>query len=226
VGQTIRYDDFTIVEGEHPDLMPFHGGYQSTTAIDSITVQRRINDGAWVTLADDVQPDGAVTDPIPALAGTNTYRAVSKTVLPTSANGTPINTTWDPPALGTPIYINGGENYTTPNHIHGDTAQETPNISVTFHHFAGEDGLPTAYTSPETTQRLSFQGNILTEYGDTPREQWLKQYLANEPICYRDRRGRRLFGRLTGLSITDQNGVMTLNGEITCTKPPQGETQQ
>lgn len=25
MGQTIRYDDFTIVEGEHPDLMPFHG---------------------------------------------------------------------------------------------------------------------------------------------------------------------------------------------------------
>lgn len=25
VGQTIRYDDFTIVQGEHPDLMPFHG---------------------------------------------------------------------------------------------------------------------------------------------------------------------------------------------------------
>ncbi|WP_435298542.1 fibronectin type III domain-containing protein [Timonella sp. A28] len=177
---------------------------------ETLDIQRQIGDGPWITIATDIPPDGALTDPIPSLLDINRYRAISKTSLPSSNTGQPVEIVWVPPILGTPIFINGGDGFGLTCHVHGHSADETSTVATELHHVAGNP-YPVAYWGTEENHRIGFSGNLL--YGASTREEWLALARSRSIVCYRDRRGRREFGVLT-VALSDNGLVISVSGAV------------
>lgn len=180
------------------------------TIPETLDVQRQIGDGDWVTIAVDLPVDGAVIDPLPSLRYANRYRAISKTTLPTSADGTPIEVTWDAPLGGTHFYLNAGAGFGLVCHAPGHTSDDTVTIEQSTHIFAGRPFPVTFYGEHEEYQ-VSFTGPLIDDA--TERNEWLALLRARTVVCCRDRLGRRIFGTLA-LTLTTSGGLTTVSGTI------------
>ena len=218
LGSQAWWDDVTIVEGTHPDLTPFHGSMQSTQPVNTLDIQRRIDDGEWVTIATNIPPDGAVTDPIPTLNGVNTYRAISRTDDVTNPGPT-TTTEWEKPLGGTHFYLNAGENFHTVAHAPGHQTDDILTIEQTTHQFAGNPH-PVTYYGEHETYQIPFTGPLIDTA--TPRPQWLELLRQRGTACYRDSLGRRTFGTLQ-LTLPTAGGLTTVNGTITQSDYIEGE---
>ncbi|WP_333811094.1 fibronectin type III domain-containing protein [Timonella senegalensis] len=209
-GGDVWWDPFTIAEGVHPDLMPWTGDTQSTTDVETITVQRQIGDGTWVTIASDIQPDSAITDPLPSLDGTTYYRALSKSA-DTDAPGPEIQAVWERPLGGTHFYLNAGDGFLTVAHAPGHQTDDQLTIEQSSHQFAGRPD-PVVFYGEHETYTVPFTGPLIDTA--TPRQTWLQLLRERGIVCYRDSLGRRVFGTLT-LQLPTAAGLTTVQGSIT-----------
>ncbi|ACV09958.1 hypothetical protein [Jonesia denitrificans] len=177
---------------------PYFDGYTpSTVPAEFLTLQRSIDGSPWVTLAEDIQLDGAVTDPIPALAGTNTYRAVSKTVLPTSANGPNVDYQINEPKWH---YINTGPHMSEVYRVYGNpnlSRQHSRNRATI--HMAGRAN-PITITGENRSSTYTLTAQLTPDA--TPPNQWENLEWTPDPICYRDPSGQRILGTVNGTELT------------------------
>lgn len=180
------------------------------TLPETLDVQRQIGDGDWITIAADLPVDGAVLDPIPSLLDLNRYRAVSKTSLPSSADGNSTEVTWEAPLGGTHFYLNAGAGFGLVCHAPGHTSDDTVTIEQSTHIFAGRQFPVTFYGDHEEYQ-VTFTGPLIDDA--TERNEWLALLRARTIVCYRDRLGRRIFGTLS-LSLQTSAGLTTVSGTI------------
>lgn len=206
----VFWDALTIAEGVHPDLMPFDGDTQSTTDVETITVQRQIGDSTWVTIASDIQPDSAITDPLPSLDGTTYYRALSKSA-DTDAPGPEVQAVWERPLGGTHFYLNAGDGFLTVAHAPGHQTDDQLVIEQSSHQFAGRPD-PVVFYGEHETYTVPFTGPLVDTA--TPRQAWLQLLRERGIVCYRDSLGRRVFGTLT-LQLPTASGLTTVQGSIT-----------
>ncbi|WP_313277716.1 hypothetical protein, partial [Timonella senegalensis] len=196
VAQSLMWDMLTIAEGAHPDLMPFDGDTQSTTDVETITVQRQIGDGSWVTIASDIQPDSAITDPLPVLNGPNRYRAISKTSLPSSADGPNIEHEINEQRWH---YINHGPALDQVVRLGANDAETSDtNRDSETHAWAGQH-LPTLYIGEARNRGLTYQGDLPPDGSPWPDVEALG-WIDTE-ACYRTPAGRRAFVHIQSVSV-------------------------
>lgn len=217
------WDDVTIVEGTHPDLMPFTGRTPSETtedgyaivyswngAVDASTstasygpapetvsnsIYRQIDDGEWVLIAEDVPPNGVYVDPIPSIAGVNRYKAVAWTDAPAQAESVPVDVLVAEPGF---VYLNWGPGF-------GEFVRWYGNIKLsgstsrerTLHQFAGRKK-PVPFFGEAREQKVSISGRLTPDSSSLYDVEGAVN--AAEVVCLRDPKGRRMFGVTGSLS--------------------------
>jgi hypothetical protein len=199
-----------------------------TEEIDTVSVERQVDGaGEWFPVAEPIDPDGTVIDPLPSTSGSNSYRAVV-----TGVNGShlimapitcsPQDCDW--------VRINFGPRLTSVVRCNGapDVSAETTRERATAHYLGRH--WPALLVGDAYTQTISFKGTLHfdPDCDDcTPRTgatstsaEWEAMSLAADAIMFRDHAGRRVLGSLGELQIsTHHPGVAELSLSLTVIDP-------
>jgi hypothetical protein len=169
----------------------------ATVAITSVDVQRQINGGAWVTLLTGVVLDVAtyaatVQDTLPITVGTNTYRAIAYSALPSSRTSATADVVTNETTWG---YLSGGDGFGTVARVRA-MPSFTPSASLdkALYHFAGRQ-LPVQFTGEAVTSTLAVGGKLTYDSGT--RADFLALGKAVGVHCWRGPDGARMFGSLS-----------------------------
>lgn len=188
-----------------------------TEPIVSVDVQRQINGGEWVTILTGVVLDGGtltaiVQDTLPITVGTNTYRAVAYSALPSSVTSptddvVTSETTWG--------YLSGGTGFGTVARFRAmPTFGGSASRAKAVYHFAGRPK-PVQLAGDALSFTLNVSGRLGADSGTVAEFEALGQ--AEGVLCWRGPDGRRVFGSVpkvdTGTSR--QAGQATVAFSIT-----------
>lgn len=169
-----------------------------TVAIDHVDVQRQIDGGVWVTaIAGVVLTPVAtvltaiVSDPAPTIAGTNAYRLVAYSALPSSETSSTVTVVTAEKLWS---FLSYGDRFATVARMRatptfGSTAQR----DRALYHFAGR-ALPVQLTGEAVDLALTVSGQ-LRDTSSTPEEFEAAAYTAGV-VLWRDPTGRRVFGSI------------------------------
>lgn len=186
---------------------------------DSVTIERRADQGDWVTLGIGILLPSTFTDSLPVTNGINEYRVTSASDTgATSAIVYRIDGTDG--TLGTGrdplwVWISYGDSFGTHLRFHGDVdISETSGRERATQQFLGRPK-PVAYVGANTTLSVSASGALFFDrtclvatsagdctYDSSPRE-WRLAGTDSEIVCYRDFTGRRIFGTISDVQTTD-----------------------
>lgn len=169
----------------------FDGSTLSTVPAESLTLRRSINGGDWVTLAEDLALDDAVTDPLPTIAGTNTYQVISRTSLPTEAIGQAVDAVLAEPGW---IYINFGSNLSEVVKFYGNAKVSSSTLRAKeLRHFAGRKK-KVAFYAMALTETTNISGRLTPDSSDL----FSMKHAFREAtdVCLRTPTGLRQFGAL------------------------------
>lgn len=168
-----------------------------TVAIATVTIQRKVNDEDWVTIIAGLVLSGTplsavVIDTRPTINGTNTYRALAYSALPSSA------TSLDAVAItaeGYWSFLSAGDGFATIVRMKArpqfgaETSRERA-----LHHFAGR-AKPVQFEGEATTLMLSIAGELLAD--SSRPEEFEALALISGPVLWREPTGRRVFASLS-----------------------------
>lgn len=156
---------------------------------------RSIDDGPWVRIVTGVSPWGAAIDPTPSLSGVNRYRAVAWTEDGVSSTSEPVEVEVREPGW---TYVNFGPGFTQWVRFYGKPSYSGETArSRTLHRFAGRDR-PVAFFAPDASQKIGVSGRLTPD--SSTLTEWERAVATAEVVCYRDPKGRRMFGVLGPLS--------------------------
>lgn len=192
----------------------------------AVVVERKVGDGEWVTLAEELPIPNTLLDPLPTTAGANHYRITSISAIPTYRVND-IITVWtpsghvgptEPSGLGDPtgqwIHLSYGTGWQTTLRLNGDpeiTDESGRVVSVEpllgrsrpVALFGANTTLvynvkASAYVAPFTDCQVPEDDCTYSSGHDT----W--QRLAQEAglVAYRDYLGHRVFGVVDGVSVS------------------------
>ena len=180
--------------------------------VDTVTVQRRIDGGPWVTLFDgitfDDSPDTTVLDTTPSLKGVMEYRLVVTSISPSTAVTEPVqietlgvaSTIWG--------FLSYGEGFTTILRGAGNPSlSDSPDRARGAMAAAGRR-FPILLVGDQRTRTRSVSLRVVwDELPGAPGpastdQEWIDAGLDAETVCWRDWRGVRIFGRLDGMQVT------------------------
>lgn len=190
----VWWDGLTIEEGATPGTY-FDGDTPLTTDVVWADVERRDEGGEWVLIASGLDPSTSVVDRTPRL-GKVEYRAVSRTTLPTETAGEVAVAEWVHDS--DPFYVNGGANLDVVCRGRGSEANDEYGIEQASHQFAGRSR-PTPFFGEATEREVSATGRILHTpdlYEVSHRQDWVDLLHEFSVVCFRDCRGRKVFGLL------------------------------
>lgn len=165
-----------------------------TVAIATVDVQRSIDGGPWLTILTGIVLDGdgltaLVQDTVPITIGTNTYRAIAYSTLPSSVMSDEETvlaneTTWG--------YLNGGEGFGTVARVRAMPSFDPESSrDKALYHFAGRPK-PVQLTGEALSFTLGVQGHLTSDSGSAAEFEALGQ--ADGVLCWRGPDGRRIFG--------------------------------
>lgn len=165
-----------------------------TEPIVTVNVQRKIGDGEWVTILSGIVLDGGtltaiVQDTLPITVGTNTYRAVAFSALPSSVMSAEdeiatSETTWG--------YLSGGDDFATVARFRATpTYAASTSRDKALYHFAGRPK-PVQLAGEALTATLSVSGKLTSDSATAAEFEALGQ--AEGVVCWRGPDGRRVFG--------------------------------
>lgn len=167
-----------------------------TEAITSVSVQRKIDAGEWVTILSGVVLDestltATVQDTVPATVGTNTYRAIAFSDLPSSVMSSEEEVTTSETTWG---YLSGGTGFATVARFSA-MPSFTPSASRSkaLYHFAGR-GKPVQFTGEALSYTLAVSGKLTSDSGTA--DDFKALGLAAGVHCWRGPDGERVFGSL------------------------------
>lgn len=193
----------------------------TTVAVDHVSVQRRINGGDWITVANSIDmsvvKDLFYIDPLPITHGLNEYRVIAVSATPSYRVGNPVPITTsdgDTPGDGVWAFLNYGPNFTTLLRYHGD-----PTIAIkTARNKAAQPLLglefPIILQGTNVTRELTLTGSLYYSDDcipfdlnncvfDSSTDDWNTAGEEAGLVCFRDYRGRRYFGMLGDVITTD-----------------------
>lgn len=162
--------------------------------ITSMDIQRKINDGDWVTLISGVVFDGSafnVVDYIPSINGTNTYRVVAYSATPTSNYSAEAVEVVAEPNL---CFLNAGTSFATYAKLKAQPQiQAKTSRAKALYHFAGRTK-PVQLTGEAQSLTLSVSGMLIGS-SSTP-EEFEEMAYTDGVVCWRDPTGRRIFASI------------------------------
>lgn len=173
-----------------------------TEPIATVDVARSINGGPWVTIASGLTlgaVDGVLTviltDTTPTIAGTNTYRVIAFSDLPSS---TMSDDTDAVTAERRWCYLSTGDGFTAVARLRAvPTFKSDASRARALYHFAGRPK-PVQLTGEATDLVLSISATLL---GDSSTvEDFEAMATTPDVVLWRDPTGRRLFGSLGKVS--------------------------
>lgn len=198
---------------------------QGTETIDTVDLQRKIGNGEWVTWAAGIvlQADtlqAILLDTTPTLKGTNYYRAVIRSAVPSSKLSAETTSAVTEPSWG---FLNSGPGFADVIRMR---ARLSPRSSVgrnkNVYHFAGR-GKPVELSGEETNLALavqailhpasSGQGGLSSE-----PEEMEAAGLDAGVVVWRDYTGRRIFASLSDVNVDysiDSKGLYPVSFGLT-----------
>lgn len=187
----------------------------SALTVDHSTLDRSIDGGTtWERVADQLPTSTTVTDPECLSAGTTRYRATAVSTLPSSAVSIGELNVQDDRSM----YLSGGDATVARLHYNPDTTITPSLVYQEEHYFSGQKK-PTLIEGTATSLIIQASATILpdrvTSIGtDVASNLNALITLASTPglKLYRDGRGRRVFGRLYNMQISDHtDGVSSVS---------------
>lgn len=173
-----------------------------TEAIDTVDVQRSLDGGVtWVTIAAGIvlagDPlDANVIDTVPTLNGTNTYRVIAYSALPSSAMSDPTDVAVAEQEWG---YLNNGDGFATVARVSAMPSYESATARARLlYHFAGR-AKPVQFEGEALSQVLSVGGKLTA--GSATMAEFEAMGRATGVFCWRDPTGRRIFGSLGPMAV-------------------------
>jgi len=162
-----------------------------TVAAVSASVQRRIDSGDWVTIADNLDPAATFKDPIPDSSGLNEYRAISTSAIPSSATGPTVSvTTTDQEWL----WVNYGPGFGSVLKCHANLSlSDEASLAQVANHFENRPK-PVAFWG--TAQTRTFSASATLDADSSPLADWQVGAITRGPVFVRDMRGFRVYGHL------------------------------
>lgn len=175
------------------------------TLVDTVSIERRIGtdtNAEWVRIADHIDPQLTLTDPIPLL-GHNTYRAISHSADGAASIGPEfeIEWPWRDSGLG---YVNTGTGWALQARAWSTDVGRAPEIDAVVERWSGVTGYGDPIYGAGELETVTVSGELQATLGCSTAEEWLDVLRAREPVCYRDTQGRRIFGMLS-ISALDQS---------------------
>ena len=172
-----------------PDVAP-----AGTGEVEAVSVSVwRAGDGGWVLVADELAPGTTVTDMIPPLGTTVTYRAIATSALPSTAESVhvPVDTStrW--------VFFNFGPGFGSVVRLWGNlSASQSVGRQRTLHHFAGRPD-PVEFAGGERTRTYEVTGRLFAPWQPPDKTSTAEEFFdladAPAPVCVRDPEGVRLF---------------------------------
>ena len=199
----------------------------ASVTVDTVDIERQIDNGAWVLIGNNVPVPMTIIDTIPSVTGTNAYRITSISSLPSYyvndvviVQGTNEDPMW--------AFLSYGDGFGTVLRLRGSLATSaTAQRARAARNFMGRR-FPTLLVGEEVGRAVAVRGTAYyddrcgtrphCDY-DSPRDDWETAALEAEVVCYRDHTGRRMFGMLGDVSTTDTYpGVADIGFSITETE--------
>lgn len=156
--------------------------------------------GVETLVSDNVPLNTAVTDHVPATAGTNTYRVVTWSATPTSAEATLDvvgNSEW--------IFVNGGPDYSTLARLRGGpVVQLSSGRDKVLHQFVGYTA-PVEFAGTARSRVFGLSGYVdgfgveTSQWGSWTSWEAIADLPA--PLLYRDPIGRREYVSISDVSV-------------------------
>lgn len=172
----------------------------ATVEITTVDVQRRINGGEWITLLTGVVLDSVtrlatVQDTVPITVGTNVYRAIAYSALPSSVmspeeTAVTAETVWG--------YLSGEAAFATVARFRAmPSFTPTAGRDKEVYHFAGRSK-PVQLAGEAVSFALAVAGKLTSDSATAAEFEALGQ--AEGVHCWRGPDGRRVFGSLSPVS--------------------------
>ncbi len=189
----------------------------ATQPIVSVDVQRQINGGAWVTLLTGVVLDvvtfaATVQDTLPITVGTNTYRAIAYSALPSSRTSPTVDVVTNETTWG---YLSGEARFATVARFAAmPIYAPSTSRAKALYHFAGRPK-PVQLAGEALTYTLAVSGKLSSGSGSPAAFEALGQTTGVH--CWRGPDGRRVFGSLDKmvLGVTRINALDTVAFTLT-----------
>lgn len=216
---TVYWDKVVIEEGETEGAY-WDGDSASHTDAEAIDVERCDEGGDWLLIASGIDSGGTIIDRTPRI-GDVEYRAIARTTLPTERTGEVAVAQWVHDH--DPVWVNGGASMGTVRRARGAEANDEYGVEQTSHQFAGRSR-PTPFFGEATTREVSMTGRILhvpDRHEVSTRPEWVELLHQFGVVCYRDCRGRKVFG-LLDVSFDTKQTVETVSVKVTETEWEEG----
>lgn len=190
--EPVWWDGLTLEKGVTPGTY-FDGDTPVSTDTIFADVERNDGDG-WTLIASGIDPTTRITDRTPRL-GEVRYRAISRTVLPTERTGPEAVASWVHDS--DPVYVSGGTGWSRTCTARGADASDKATVEQELQQFAGS-ALPVPFFGEARGYETTFTGRIWQHplHPVSTREDWVALLYEAGLVCFRDCRGRKVFGLL------------------------------
>lgn len=176
-----------------------------TEAIDTVDIQRQIDGGDWVTWVTGIELDAfyqaILADTAPTIKGTNNYRLIIRSAVPSSKMSPELALATAEPSWG---FLSTGPGF---SQIVRMRARLSRRISLgrnrSTYHFAGR-GRPIELSGEETNLSLGVSGILFPPSmgGSSSEPEELESFaLTTTVVLWRDYSGRRIFASLSDVGI-------------------------
>ena len=166
--------------------------------VTSVTVERRIDGGPWIVIAEHVPPNSTVLDLLPGINNTNEYRITVYSDIPSSA-------VMDPPCVVETCEVNRGFLSTGLNFDNIIVIDGAVGVSVStsrdkaLHHFAGRR-YAVEFMGTAFDKVVNVTGTLYEENGTATDLENAAQTASI--VAWRDPTGRRIFGSIGAVSTS------------------------
>lgn len=168
----------------------------------SAVIERRINGGEWLVIAEDIDPDSAIVDTTPITVGLNEYRTTAISELPSTTIGAVESIELEEKQWS---YLSAGPGFTQIVKMWGDpkyTSRAEREKAV--HHFAGREK-PVEFSGESIGLSVGVSGVLTPD--SSSREDIETLAKVETIVLWRDQSGRRLFASIAPASTADLPGT-------------------
>lgn len=219
-GSSISIPTYAYVWDGTPDASSSTASGRSEVPAVAATIERRVEGtDDWTTLITAMPLPNDFVDALPLTNGSNEYRITSVSSIPSYRINTPtlfIEGTDGQGAFedgdGLWVFLSYGDAFTTLLRFHCDPQiSDTAGRARVAQPFLGRRK-PVLLVGANVSREISVSGALRWDEDcpvdddcsyDSPTSDWITAAQDAELVCYRDYTGRRLFGMLSDMSVSD-----------------------
>jgi hypothetical protein len=206
-----------------PDASTSLGTARAELPVDSVTVERSVEGGEWVTLVSNLAVPNDFIDTLPITNGLNSYRITTVSSAPSYRimDAVDVMGTDGQRGSGDWVFLAYGDAFQQVLRFHGDPAiSESAGRTRAAPSFLGRKR-PVLLVGANSSRVVKAAGSLRWEEWcvegdeckyDSPVSDWADAGENAEIVCYRDFTGRRLFGMLSDVDTGD--GMWPAKGTV------------